>query len=385
MDVVVIGAGVVGASIAAHLARRGADVTLVDKSRPGTGTSATSYAWVNANGKEPQSYYALNHAGVRAHHELAASGAPWLRATGHVEFAVDDAHRVDLADRVRRLISRGYRVEELDLQRARTLLSDVDVPDDAQLIAYFAEEAHLFAVRYVGAMVARARAAGASIVTGTEIVGLRGHGCGAELTAADGTVLHADIVVSAVGKWTGELAALAGLTIPVLRFAEPGDVTVGYLMETDPLPVELDRVVTTPWLNIRPAGGGRLLLQALDLDATADPRAVPSTTSPVAAEMLSRLKAVVRNTEAAVIRRVTVGERVMPADGHTIVGTVAEVPWFYVVATHSGVTLAALLGDRVAAEIYGADEPLFADFRPDRFGSSAPISAPRRPRKPGEQ
>lgn len=385
MDVVVIGAGVVGASIAARLARRGADVTLVDKNSPGTGTSATSYAWVNANGKEPQSYYELNHAGVRAHHDLAATGAPWLRATGHVEFAVDDAHRDDLAKRMRRLSGLGYRAEEIDPKRARILLPDVDVPDDALLIAYFAEEAHCFPLRYVAAMLAQARTAGAAIVTGTEIVELRGRGSGAELRAADGTVLHTDIVVSAAGKWTGEIAGLAGITVPILRFTEPGDVTVGYLMETDPLPVEHDRVTTTPWLNVRPAGGDRLLLQALDLDATADPGSVPSTTSPVATEMLSRLKAVMRNTEAAAIRRVTVGERVMPADGHTVVGTVAEAPWLYVVATHSGVTLAPLLGERVAAEIYGADEPLFADFRPDRFRSPAPISAPVRPRKPGEQ
>jgi D-hydroxyproline dehydrogenase subunit beta len=385
MDVVVIGAGVVGASIAARLARRGANVTLVDKSPPGTGTSATSYAWVNANGKEPQSYYELNHAGVRAHHGLAAEGAPWLRASGHVEFAVDEAHQADLAERMRRLSDRGYQVEEIDPNRARALLSDVDVPGDAPLIAYFAEEAHCFPLRYVAAMLTRARAAGAAIVTGTEIVELRGRGSGAELRSADGTVWRADIVVSAAGKWTGAIAGLAGLTVPVLRFAEPGDVTVGFLMETDPLPVELDRVVTTPWLNIRPAGGDHLLLQALDLDATADPRAVPSATSPVAVEMLSRLKAVLRNTEAAAIRRVMVGERVMPADGHTVVGTLPELPWLYFVATHSGVTLAPFLGERVAAEIYGADEPLFADYRPQRFRSAAPIRPPQRPRKPGQQ
>lgn len=385
MDVVVIGAGVVGASIAARLARRGAAVTLVDKNPPGTGTSATSYAWVNANGKEPRSYYELNHAAVRAHHELAAGGAPWLRATGHVEFAVHEAHQADLAERMRRLSDRGYRVEEIDANRARTLLSDVDVPDDAGLIAYFAEEAHCFPMRYVAAMLAQARAAGAVILAGTQVVELRGQGVGAELRTADGTVLRADVVVSAAGKRTDEIAGLAGITVPMLRFAEPGDVTVGYLMETDPLPVELDRVATTPWLNIRPAGGDRLLLQALDLDATADPRTVASTTSPVATEMLSRLKAVMRNTEAAVIRRVVVGERVMPADGHTVVGTVPEVPWLYLVATHSGVTLAPFLGDRVAAEIYGADEPLFADYRPQRFRSAVSIPPPRRPRKPGEQ
>ena len=56
MDVVVIGAGVIGVSVAVELARRGAKVTIVESEWPGAGTSSTSYAWVNSNSKEPVSY-----------------------------------------------------------------------------------------------------------------------------------------------------------------------------------------------------------------------------------------------------------------------------------------------------------------------------------------
>jgi glycine/D-amino acid oxidase-like deaminating enzyme len=53
----VIGAGVVGAAVAAALTRRGAEVTVLDAGLPGTGTTATSYAWVNANNKDPLPYF----------------------------------------------------------------------------------------------------------------------------------------------------------------------------------------------------------------------------------------------------------------------------------------------------------------------------------------
>ena len=47
---VVVGAGVVGASVAYHAARAGATVTLVDAGRPGAGVTADSFAWIGASG-----------------------------------------------------------------------------------------------------------------------------------------------------------------------------------------------------------------------------------------------------------------------------------------------------------------------------------------------
>ncbi|WP_109474673.1 NAD(P)/FAD-dependent oxidoreductase [Ornithinimicrobium cavernae] len=384
MQIVVIGAGVVGASIATRLAQRGAVVTLVDQGLPGTGTSSTSFAWINANGKEPESYYALNLAGLRAHHGLGGN-EEWLRPGGHVEIAVDEAHVRHLRGRMERLVARGYAVEEIGADRARELLPDVVVPDQADTIAYFPQEAYCFPLLYLARMLAEGRAAGVTLRDNTGVVALDPDGDGARVTLSDGTVLRADAVVSAVGRRTSELAALAGATVPMAGFTEPGDVTVGYLLRTIPLPVRLSRVLTTPWLNVRPDGGGRLLLQALDLDATADPAAVPAPDSPLVEDYLERLRAVVPNAGSARIAEVVVGQRVIPADGLTVAGRLPEIPWLYAVATHSGVTLAPLLGAAVAGELFGEEEPLLADFRPDRFAEGAQIVAPSSPRKPGEQ
>src|SRR3954454_946564 len=78
VQVVVIGAGVVGAAGALGLAERGADVTGLDAGRPGAGTSGTSSAWVNSANKEPEDCHSLNHAGEHAHHELAGDHSPWF-------------------------------------------------------------------------------------------------------------------------------------------------------------------------------------------------------------------------------------------------------------------------------------------------------------------
>ena len=92
---VVIGAGVMGASVAARLASAGMQVTLLDQDQPGRAASRWSFAWLNSNDKAPRPYHDLNHAGIRAWAELAPDleGEAWYRPVGHLELATSAAAR----------------------------------------------------------------------------------------------------------------------------------------------------------------------------------------------------------------------------------------------------------------------------------------------------
>lgn len=386
MKVAVIGAGVVGASVAARLAQRGAEVTLLEQNSPGSGTTSTSYAWINSNGKEPPAYYQLNLAGLEAHMRLSPTDeSGWLGLGGHVEFAVDDRHNDNLTARIKRLQSWGYRAEEITPDQARVLLPDVQLPEGIQRMVHYTDEAYAYPAKYLAYMLTEARKAGAELRSGVEVTGLHAGSDGTEVVLSDGSTLVVDKVVSAAGRWTRAVAALAGVDVPVREFTEPGDVVVGYLAVTNPVPVQLSRLITSPWLNVRPAGGGRLMLQALDLDATADPGNVPAPDSALGQTFLKRLRALLANTEGARIDTIMVGQRVMPQDGRTIVGPAPNLPWLYVVATHSGITLAPYLGEAIAAEILGEKQDAFEEFRIERFMSDATYGEPYAPRKPGEQ
>src|SRR5258706_10618521 len=114
--VVVIGAGVVGASVAFRLAKAGADVTVLEAARPAAGTSSNSFAWVNANDKPPDAYFALNHEGVNEHYQLTEElGGDWFHQSGNVEIAIDPAHRADLRRRLSLLGSDGYAAEPISV------------------------------------------------------------------------------------------------------------------------------------------------------------------------------------------------------------------------------------------------------------------------------
>src|SRR5258708_30681080 len=84
INTIVIGAGVMGASVAYRLAEAGADVTVLEATRVGGGTSGISFAWTNAHRKPPRPYHDLNVGGMKAHAALRDEfgDAPWWHGGG---------------------------------------------------------------------------------------------------------------------------------------------------------------------------------------------------------------------------------------------------------------------------------------------------------------
>src|ERR1700730_16331730 len=100
--VVVVGAGVYGAAVAASLTRRGARVTVVDAGAPAGGTSGATFSWINSCGKQPRTSRDLRVASMQAHRDLAAAvpHSDWYHEGGNLEWAADDAGREELRDKV---------------------------------------------------------------------------------------------------------------------------------------------------------------------------------------------------------------------------------------------------------------------------------------------
>jgi|HubBroStandDraft_1064217.scaffolds.fasta_scaffold144223_2 glycine/D-amino acid oxidase-like deaminating enzyme len=362
---IVIGAGVMGASVAYRLAQAGAAVTVLEAGRVGGGTSGVSFAWTNAHRKPPKSYHDLNVGGMKAHAALRDEfgATPWWHGGGSLEWE-PEADRAAQRQNVEQLQSWGYAAEWIDHKQLQDLEPDIDLAtvDDAP-IAYFPDEGWLDPVLYAHAMLSAARRRhNAQVICGARVVDLamtgdRVHG----VRTADGTLHEADMVVNCAGRWTNDAVREAGLHLPLAP-------TVGFLVFTPPVASSLARVVRTSVIDARPDGAGRLILHWNPTDATLSIDSKLSPSMPEArdlAQRARRLLPAIGNVEPEAVR---IAIRPIPSDQKSAVGPLPRVSGYYLAITHSAVTMSPFLGAAVADEVVRAKQrPELADFRPARF------------------
>jgi glycine/D-amino acid oxidase-like deaminating enzyme len=359
---IVIGAGVMGASVAYRLAQAGAAVTVLEATRIGGGTSGISFAWTNAHKKPPKPYHDLNVAGMKAHAALADEfgATPWWHGGGSLEWEAE-SDRLAQRKNFERLRSWGYAAEWITRREVQELEPDIDpaLIGDAP-VAFFPEEGWLDPVVYAHAMLSAARRRhGATVICGAPVVDLTMAGdCVTGVRLADGTQYEADMVVNCAGRWTNEVTRDAGLHLPLAP-------TVGFLVFTPPVAASLSRVVRTPLVDARPDGAGRLTLIA-DTTLTFDAKLSPSM--PEARDLVRRARQLLPSIGEVEPEAVRIALRPMPADHFSAVGPMPRTSGYYIAVTHSGVTMSPFLGAAVADEILGGRQRAeLADFRPARF------------------
>ncbi len=367
-DVVVAGAGIVGANVAYRLALAGARVVVLDAGAPGRGTSARSFAWVNANDKPPLAYHRLNAAGMVAHRRLrddvladleGDAVDPWLHEQGGLEIA-DAAGAPALLAKAERLRRWGYRVDALDHRAAQALEPHLRL-DDLAAATFCPDEAWVDAPHCVATVLRAAVRHGATVRPQTSLAGFTLDGDRVTGVALEGgETLAAGRVVLAAGRWTDAVGRLAGVDVPLAP-------TCGLLAVTRPLVAGVSRVVHVPGMNFRPDPSGGVVLQSGATDGTVAADTAPDAALPGCATLLRAVARYLPALAGSGIVEARIGVRPMPADGFTLAGVVASRPGLYLTVTHSGVTLGPLLGELAAAEIGGDDQSLLAPFRPGRL------------------
>jgi len=362
---IVIGAGVMGASVAYRLAQAGASVTVLEATRIGGGTSGISFAWTNAHQKPPRPYHELNVGGMKAHAALRDEfgATPWWHGGGSLEW-VPAAGRAAQKANVEQLQSWGYAAEWIDRKQLQELEPDIDpaIVGDAP-VAFFPDEGWLDPVPYAHAMLSAAqRRHGTRVICGARVAALVMQGdrvTGVKTT--DGTLHEADAVVNCAGRWINDVVREAGLHLPLAP-------TVGFLVFTPPVAAGLGRVVRTPVIDARPDGAGRLMLHWNPTDATLH---IDSRLSPDMAEardMVQRARRLLPSIGSVEPEAVRIAIRPIPGDHFSAIGPVPRVSGYYLAITHSAVTMSPFIGAAVADELVrNRQRAELADFRPARF------------------
>ena len=363
LTVVVVGGGIVGTTLSHRLAAEGARVHLVEQSYPGSGTSGRTVAWLNAFGKRPRNYHDLNLRGIAAHRRLQQElGGEWLHVRGgwHWEDETGAGFCEDLGETVDRLRAWGTGVEAVspdDVRRLEPALAlDAATVSEAFLVR---DEGWLYPGLLIQDVLARARRDHRVELVTDRVTGLSIGDGGHCVALASGRRLEADLVVIAAGAATDEVAAFAGVTVPLRR-------TVGVLGVTAPCPADLRRVVVAPQVVARPDGGGRLLIgsrETLDIDPEAD---VSFESGPVR-RLQDHARDLLPDLAGVPLEALRRGVRVVPSDGLPVVGRSPDATGPYLVVCHSGVTLAAALAELVSDDLANGGSSTLEPYRPTRF------------------
>ncbi len=217
-DVVIIGGGIVGSSVAYHLAEQGcANVVIVEREeKQGLGSTSKSMGGVRAQFATPiniqMSIYSID---MFSRFEEATGQTADYRAHGYCFAATTEAHLKYLRENLEKqrsyglknasMISREEIVEMIPQLRADDMIGGSYCPTDGfvdpnSVLTGFAR---------------RAKELGVRVMTNTEVTGIKLESGEITGVRTSNVEIHARAVVNAAGPWAAGIAAMAGADLPV--------------------------------------------------------------------------------------------------------------------------------------------------------------------------
>lgn len=370
-DLLIVGAGIVGAACAAEAARAGLTVTVLDRGPIGGGTTAAGMGHVVVM-DDSEAQFALTRFSRRLWQELAPTlpravefsptGTLWLAADSEELEAV---HRKQTSYR-----QHGVAVEVLDpaaLRQAEpNLHPDLPgallVPDDAVV---YPPAAAVF-------LLDQARHHRAQVRTGTAVQAL---GADGTVTLTDGSRLSAGIVVNATGCWAPSLTP--GLPVRprkghlVITDRYPGYirhqlVELGYLKSAHA--TTADSVA----FNLQPRATGQMLLgSSRQFDADG-----PEVDHALLARMVTRAGAYLPTVDRLSALRVWTGHRAATPDKLPLIGPSLVSHRLWLATGHEGLGITtALATGRLLVDLLLQRPPEIPTepYHPARFAPGAPV------------
>lgn len=386
-DVIVVGGGVMGLSIALEAARRGKSVLLFEKRYPGAGASGRSGAILRQHYSNPLTV-TMARDGLRtyANFEKWAGGPCGFRKAGCLILA-DARDRSALEGNVRLMQEAGCRAELLTPQGIRAVAPMVSVPDDV-LGAWEPDAGYCDPVTTLATLTAACEAAGVRLHSDTCVTRLRTNNTptalrvtGVETTwdAPGGMeAWGADSVVLATGPWTNRLLKPLNTSVPI----ETTRPLLSFFARPAALPDHPVVGDLNTGIYLRP-DESRTLVGALDLsrdDPVPDPDALDET---VPAEFIAfcRERVMMRlpPLTQGYGRGGYVGMYDCTPDMHPILGPMPAISGLYVAAGFSGhgFKLAPVIG-RAFGELLSTSGYQTLDlspFAPTRYADGMPIRA----------
>lgn len=380
-DVLVIGAGVIGAATAYFATQQGLTVTVLDKGLPANGTSSACEGNILVSDKELGPELELTHYSLDVWHgDLAEHKRLWeFESKGGIIVASRESSLASLNRVMASQAGYGVLVDRLDPDELRK--AEPHITPDALGGAFYPEDCQVQPMLVAAHLVRLATQAGARFLAETPVSGFLRSGdlvMGVRTPRGD---FSAGAVVNCTGTWAGQLAALAGVTVPVLPRR-------GFVMVTEPLPPMVHHKVyaaeyidnvgssdaglqASPVVEGTPSGtiliGSTRERVGFDRTVSTDALRLLAGNAMALFPFLKHVKAI----------RHYHGFRPYCPDHLPVIGHDDRAPGLWHAAGHegAGIGLSAGTGKLLAQALAGQSPDLdLAPFAPARFGDQAPNS-----------
>ncbi|WP_267421007.1 MULTISPECIES: NAD(P)/FAD-dependent oxidoreductase [unclassified Curtobacterium] len=329
--VVVVGAGIVGASIAYHLAKAGAAVTVVEGRHAASGATGSSFAWIGRGPTPPRPAQAALRALVIDDYRRLEEELPDIRVRWKGSLRWDSSSNSD---------TDADTIDPDAVSRLEPHL--VHVPRRA---TFDPTDGALDPVATVAALLAGAEVAGARVHSNERVLALTERDGRVVGVRTENDSVPADMVVIAAGADATTLCRDLGVDLPV----EPSP---SILVSFSSAPEVIRTLLSSDQIEVRQTDQGTFKAAWDHNGETSDEELYA-----VGQEVLARVRAAVSGMDDVQLTDVQVGIRPMPLDEDPIIGKIPGHKGAYVAVMHSGVTLAPTVGRLVAQDIIGDQEP----------------------------
>jgi glycine/D-amino acid oxidase-like deaminating enzyme len=257
-QVVIVGGGVTGCSIAYHLAHLGwTDVVLLEQHRLTAGTTWHAAGLITSAGMTDETalFFSRYSRDLYARLEAETGHSTGFRAVGHLSLATTPARQAAL--RREAAWMHGFGVEDTEISPSEVAaMWPLARTDDVLSAFYVADEGRADPVGVATSLAKGARQLGVRVVEGVAATGVRTRGRRVSAVVTEAGPIETEIVVNAAGMWARQFGALAGVVVP-LQAAEH------YYLLTDTVPgMDADLPVIEDPDNYgyyRPEGDGMLV------------------------------------------------------------------------------------------------------------------------------
>ncbi|SFU23217.1 FAD-dependent oxidoreductase [Mesorhizobium sp. YR577] len=360
-DVIVIGAGIVGAAMAYGLLKKGCRVTVLDGSDRDLRAARANFGlvWVQGKGADTPAYTVLTQQSSdlwadfqQELGDLANERLDYAR-TGGLTFCLSQTeynNRAALVARTHNQLVAAH-TEMIGRDDLECLMPAVTFGPDVIGASYCRMDGVTNPLKLLAALHRAIFTLGGRIVYRNPVRKITPRSSGFEVEAAQGR-LKADQVIVAAGLNTPALTDQLGLTIP-LRSER------GQLLVTE----RLEPLLPLPASGLRQTAEGTVMI-----GVTHEKVADTNVTVEAAAKLASRATRIVPALASVRLVRQWGGLRVIPPDRAPIYAESADYPGLFAAACHSGVTLAAAHAAIVApAMIEGRLTQELSPFSNGRF------------------